>query len=681
MLESGWPSALGQLVPDYELLRRIGAGAYGEVWLARSKATGALRAVKIVWRHKFENDRPFQREFDGIKRFEQISREHPSQLALFHIGRNDAEGYFYYVMELADPLPVGDDVSCVTSSHSKGAGARPERLEPPDVNSYTAHTLRADLANGRLPAARVLEIGLALSEALAHLHENGLIHRDVKPSNVIFVNGRPKLADIGLVTDASDQCSIVGTEGYLPPEGPGEPQADIFALGKVMYEAATGLDRREFPKLPEDLRQWPEARPVVELNEIVLRACAREAANRYSSCQEIHDELSRLKEGRSVKDRRILQQRIRLMRKSAIIAAVAILTIAGAFSLWRMRTGLGNPVLVIGEEGKVAGNYNGKAITEYAIGLRGLRNGTAEGYRQALDHFGRAIEIEPKFVEAHTRLFEAYLMSEDHGFAPMPGQTQKLNELAGVVQNLAPTNADTHAAIAIVKFLNEWHWKEAEIEFKEAVKADKNCRMALTYYAYFLTRLRRSDDARKYLKQAASLYPESADIEKLLGHCDFAQRRFEDAMDHYQKAESLVPSYASAFYWDARANMGLTNYFEAIRKLIKNEVLGGADEATQTQRYDNYRKAVEKDLDHQAQAFWSALIEELKPTESGSTAFYLFAARYIHVGKIAQAKEWLANALTNHDQAMENLLFDECWDPYRHEKWFKDVVKAVGLDN
>src|SRR6516164_3175627 len=125
MLESGWPSALGQLVPDYELLRRIGAGAYGEVWLARSKATGALRAVKIVWRHKFENDRPFQREFDGIKRFEQISREHPSQLALFHIGRNDAEGYFYYVMELADPLPVGADVSCVTSSHSKGAGARP----------------------------------------------------------------------------------------------------------------------------------------------------------------------------------------------------------------------------------------------------------------------------------------------------------------------------------------------------------------------------------------------------------------------------------------------------------------------------------------------------------------------------------------------------------------------------
>src|ERR1022692_4291431 len=89
-------------VPDYELLRRIGRGAYGDVWLARSKATGVLRAAKIVWRHTFEDERPFKREFEGIQRFERISREHPSQLALFHIGRNEPDGYFYYVMELAD---------------------------------------------------------------------------------------------------------------------------------------------------------------------------------------------------------------------------------------------------------------------------------------------------------------------------------------------------------------------------------------------------------------------------------------------------------------------------------------------------------------------------------------------------------------------------------------------------
>ena len=94
-------------VPDYELLRRIGRGAYGDVWLARSQATGALRAAKIVWRHTFEDAEPFKREFEGIQRFERISREHPSQLALFHIGRNEPAGYFYYVMELADAGGAG----------------------------------------------------------------------------------------------------------------------------------------------------------------------------------------------------------------------------------------------------------------------------------------------------------------------------------------------------------------------------------------------------------------------------------------------------------------------------------------------------------------------------------------------------------------------------------------------
>ena len=91
-------------VPDFDLLRRVGVGAYGEIWLARSTATGVLRAAKIVWRRSFADERPFQREFEGIQRFERISRGHPSQLALFHIGRNDAAGYFYYVMELADDV-------------------------------------------------------------------------------------------------------------------------------------------------------------------------------------------------------------------------------------------------------------------------------------------------------------------------------------------------------------------------------------------------------------------------------------------------------------------------------------------------------------------------------------------------------------------------------------------------
>src|SRR5436309_11311654 len=181
-------------------------------------------------------------------------------------------------MELADDANVEQ-----ASSRSGVNGDSDEQTGKMPVPLYSPHTLRSDLEHGRLPAARVLEIGLALTEALAHLHGKDLVHRDIKPSNIIFVGGRPKLADIGLVTDAGDARSIVGTEGYLAPEGPGTPQADIFALGKVLYEATTGLDRRQFPQLPPDLRAWPDAALVFELNEILLKACAADPRQRYAN--------------------------------------------------------------------------------------------------------------------------------------------------------------------------------------------------------------------------------------------------------------------------------------------------------------------------------------------------------------------------------------------------------------
>ena len=88
-------------IPDHELLRCIGRGAYGEVWLARN-VMGTYRAVKVVYRRTFEHDRPYEREFTGIRRFEPVSRKHHSQVDILHVGRDNERGYFYYVMELAD---------------------------------------------------------------------------------------------------------------------------------------------------------------------------------------------------------------------------------------------------------------------------------------------------------------------------------------------------------------------------------------------------------------------------------------------------------------------------------------------------------------------------------------------------------------------------------------------------
>ena len=96
-------------IPDHEVLRCIGKGSYGEVWLSRS-LTGSLRAAKVVRREDFELDRTFEREFEGIMRFEPISRDHPGLVHILHVGRNDEEGFYYYIMELGDDRETGSRI-------------------------------------------------------------------------------------------------------------------------------------------------------------------------------------------------------------------------------------------------------------------------------------------------------------------------------------------------------------------------------------------------------------------------------------------------------------------------------------------------------------------------------------------------------------------------------------------
>ena len=86
-------------IPDHELLRCIGSGSYGEVWLARN-VMGTYRAVKVIYRATFSDDRPYEREYHGMQRFEPVSRSHDGLVDILQIGRNNTAGYFYYVMEL-----------------------------------------------------------------------------------------------------------------------------------------------------------------------------------------------------------------------------------------------------------------------------------------------------------------------------------------------------------------------------------------------------------------------------------------------------------------------------------------------------------------------------------------------------------------------------------------------------
>lgn len=332
-------------IPEHTLLRCVGGGSYGEVWLART-VHGQFRAVKVVHRSWFEEDgRPFEREYEGLQRFDAVSRRHPSQLPILQIGRNDAAGYFYYVMEPADDVVAGPDFQ-------------------PDT--YAPKTLSRVLKDrGRLTLAELLPIALALTDALDHLHQSRLVHRDIKPSNIIWHHGVPKLADIGLVTVAGERGTLVGTTGYFPEGGVVDASDDLFSLGKVLYQAATGLKPESFPRFPDDLPNDSARGELRELNEILLRACASKPTERYRSAAELRRDLSSLQAGQSLWARR-------RQRKHAVVAAVAILAVAAglASQQWRKPprpSGQSSEGLVHwwkgdGDSRDVAGNAHGKML-------------------------------------------------------------------------------------------------------------------------------------------------------------------------------------------------------------------------------------------------------------------------------------------------------------------------------
>lgn len=252
-------------IRDHETLRLIGRGAYGEVWMARS-VTGALRAVKVVWREDYDHEESFEREFEAIKRYEPISRRHAGLVPILQVGRSSSQAFYYYVMELADDLVHGRDI---------------------DPETYKPHTLGLEMhRDKRLNASRCLKIGANVAEGLHYLHENKLIHRDVKPSNLIFVDGACRLADIGLVA-LLGQRSFVGTEGFVAPEGPGSAASDIFSLGMVLYEASTGKDRLDFPDIPSCSESGDKLDVWQRLHRVICTACSPKAKDRYTSAWEM----------------------------------------------------------------------------------------------------------------------------------------------------------------------------------------------------------------------------------------------------------------------------------------------------------------------------------------------------------------------------------------------------------
>ena len=245
------------LFPELEVLELLGSGGMGAVYKARQPKLGRLAALKILDRH------------DGDPRFvERFTREaqtlarlsHPSIVTVYEFG--EREGLPFLIMELVDGV-----------------------------------TLRSLLRAGKMPPEQALAIVPPICEALQYAHDKGVIHRDVKPENILVdKEGRVKVADFGIARlmegngareHLTGDAERVGTAHYMAPEQVERPaevdhRADIYALGVVFYEMLTGeLPLGKFPQ--------PSKRVEVDvrLDEVVLKALEKEPEQRYQQASEV----------------------------------------------------------------------------------------------------------------------------------------------------------------------------------------------------------------------------------------------------------------------------------------------------------------------------------------------------------------------------------------------------------
>ena len=236
----------GDQIESYRLLQECGSGAYGTVFLAESVLTGQRFALKII----FENTRFSQRELRGISQYMQIC-PHTALMQIYHAG--NCGDSFYYVMDAADALNADPDAEYI-----------PDTLE----NRMKHHD--------RIPPQTLLKIAEQCEERLRFLHRSGLLHRDIKPGNILFLNGEAVPGDIGLLTEEPGS-TLAGTPGFLAPEvlsglRPFSPQDDFYALGKTLYCALTGYPPEKYPAFPPEL-SLKECKDVIALYN---RWCAGE---------------------------------------------------------------------------------------------------------------------------------------------------------------------------------------------------------------------------------------------------------------------------------------------------------------------------------------------------------------------------------------------------------------------
>ena len=319
---------------------------------------------------------------------------------------------------------------------------------------------------------------------------------------------------------------------------------------------------------------------------------------------------------------------------------------------------------------------NSEAYEIYLLGRFELNKFTEEGFTKSVQHFQQAIALDPKFALAYASLADAYNTVGYWGYLAPKDAFPEAKRAAQMALNIDPDLAEAHGALGYVEFQYEWKFKEAEMEFKEAIRLNPNSVTARLRFFEYLFDFQRAQEAHEQLERARELDPLSIQIAYYYAAVSWFKRDFDRAIEQLQKTISMDPNNALAYQLLAAIfyqKKMLAQAFTAHEKANSLEgIFSDAEMAEMKKAYETaglsayFRKENE--------------LRQKRLAEGKYQSPLNIAMNYAFAGDDSEALDWLERAVGEHAPWLPELKIDPMWDAVRSQPRFVALLKKIGLE-
>lgn len=627
----------------------LGEGGMATVYIAKDVKHGRRVALKVL--------RPDLAATVGTKRFlreiEIASKlAHPNILPLYDSGA--AEAFLFYTMPYVEGESLGD------------------RLK----------------REKQLPIEDALRITREVGDALSYAHSSGIVHRDIKPGNILFQAGHAVLADFGVaraITRAGCEALTatglaVGTPTYMSPEaasGTGEIDArtDIYSLGCVLYEMLVGdppftgstaqaiLTRKLIEAAPSP-RVVRETVPEF-VEAAVAKALARTPADRFSAAEQFVEALTG-GAGHATTRPSLAGWRARRRLRWALPGLAVVAVAAGGLSWW-----------LLGDEKVERSRPDIETLQLFNEGQFQLSKLTESAVLESILLLRQALDRDPRFVDGWVALAEAYCLRAISTGAMDPREAMpNCKDAAEKALEIDATLAEAHAVLAMYYQDYAWNQEAAGRELHRAIQLDPNSASAHIRFAIHYSLLERYEEAFEASTRAIQLAPTDAFAWVNAGMQRYFAEQYQAALPFIDRALQLTPDYAGAHWLRGAVYAELGRYNSATESLRQASGVAGP---FVWRAWLGYAYALAGDTE-QAEAAEALLVEEIADGAPISSNLAVGVAM-IHIGRGShdEAFRWLQEAVESRSTILGFVLASPVSKRLVGDPRLPELLTTVGL--